>query len=339
VTKRDLLRGASLVAGVVVAVVLMVLPHRFEAIEVGLINQAAAFVIVIAGLNLLTGFGGLISIGHGAFVGTGAYAAAWALNQGWSWPLSVFFAMAFSFALGFLVGIPALRIKGIYLALVTLAIAIVFPKLVVRLGAFTGGSGGKRVAAKFRAPSWTGIEQDYVWQYYVIVVIAVLALFFAHNMVHSRMGRAVQAMAENETAAAISGVNIWQTKTTLFGISAAYAGLGGSMLVIRLPFVSVESFDVFFSIQLYTAMVVGGLATILGAIPAGIIIVFLPEVLAHLDIPVGTGVVYGASLVLLTFLSPSGLVGGVAKLISRLVGPIEPPRPKLEPEDAPAAPS
>ena len=185
----------------VVGGVLLWLPQYYPRFRVeGQFNVIITYAIAALGLNLLTGYNGQISIGHGAFFGVGAYTTAILVaDHGWSHFATLPAAAILAFGLGVLVGLPALRIQGLYLALVTLALATVFPLVITRFTSVTGGTQGMRVP-RFRAPSWTGLTDDQ-WKYYVLLAFAVIAFVLVRNLVKSRVGRAIIAIRDNETAA------------------------------------------------------------------------------------------------------------------------------------------
>jgi len=205
--------------------------------------------IAALGLNLLTGYNGQISVGHGAFFGAGAYTTAILVaDHGWPHFATLGVAAVIAFALGVLVGLPALRIKGLYLALVTLALATVFPLVITRFSSVTGGTQGKRVP-RFRAPAWTGLADDQ-WKYYVLLAFAVVSFVLVRNLIKSRVGRALIATRDNETAAEVLGVNLSVYKVVTFGVSAMLAGIAGSLSVFNDPFVNAEKYNLSLSITL-----------------------------------------------------------------------------------------
>jgi len=299
--------GARVALVAVVALVAWYIPRYYEPFRVEQFSRVLVFAIAVLGLNLLTGFGGQISLGHSAFFGVGAYTTAILVAEhGWPHLATVAVAAVASFVVGLLCGIPALRIKGLYLALVTLALATVFPLLLRRFDTVTGGSQGKRVP-KFSAPGWTGLANDQ-YRYWVTVAVAVAVFVLVRNLVHSRVGRALIAMRDNETAAEVIGVHLAVYKTATFGLSAAIAGVAGSLFAINESFIDSASFTVQRSITFLAAMVIGGAATIVGPVFGALFVELAPEVLSDQNRELSQ-VLYGALLIVLMFVMPGGVVG------------------------------
>ncbi len=322
--------------------------------------HSIAWMVAVLGLNLLIGFNGQISLGHSFFVGVGAYlSGVLVVSYGWSFPLTFVAVVPVCFLLGMVVGIPALRIKGLYLALVTLVLATIFPTL-VRLDAWsdkTGGSNGLNASVPHEPPGWlplSGIAEvlqaipliggifgsdglnergeERVWLYIVLVAIASLMFVIARNVLRSRPGRAFVAIRDNETGAAVSGINLPITKTLAFGLSAAYAGVAGVMYTFAIGALAPDVFGINLAIFFIVGLVIGGVATLSGAVIGGLAIIFIPhfssqwasqtESLGPLDVtgdrPYGQ-VLLGAFLILVTFVLPGGVVAGMRKLRARLV--------------------
>jgi branched-chain amino acid transport system permease protein len=211
-------------------------------------------------------------------------------------------------------GTPGLRIKGLYLALVTLAIATLFPFVITRFSDVTGGSTGKSIP-DFDAPEWSGLANDQ-WVYYVLLAFAVPVFVLMRNLIKSRPGRAIIAIRDNETAAEVVGVNVSVYKVTVFGVSSAVAGLAGSLSMIvgsgRVD-LGRDGSVVLESIQFLAAMVIGGAATIMGPILGAAFVVFIPEFASDVN-PQLSQVIYGALLILLMLVLPSGFMGGIHRL-------------------------
>jgi branched-chain amino acid transport system permease protein len=326
-------------AVVVLGTILLILPQQYQAFRVNQFNLVITYAIAALGLNLLTGYNGQISVGHGAFYGVGAYTTV-ILVADYDWPYFATIAAAavLTFLLGMLVGLPALRIQGLYLALVTLALATVFPQAIVRFSDFTGGAQGKRIprSQEFRAPDWTGMANDQ-WRYYVLLAFAVVAFVLVRNLVRSRAGRAIISIRDNETAAAALGVNTSAYKVAVFGVSAMLAGVAGSLSTFYNPFVSSGQFTITLSIFLLVAVVVGGAATITGPAIGAFLVVFIPIWLHDFDAPAELSpIVFGVSLILLIMVAPGGVLGLVRRLNAwvkrRTARPTEkpPPAPSAE---------
>jgi branched-chain amino acid transport system permease protein len=300
----------KVVVGALLLALLLYLPQYFKPFQVGLFNKVFALALAAVGLNLLTGYGGLISLGHGAFFGIGAYTTA-VLVADHDWPhfATLGAAALLCFVVGALVGLPALRIKGLYLALVTLALATLFPELIKRFSDITGGTQGKTVPLpkRFRAPEWTGLADDQ-WKYYVFLAILVVAMVLVRNLVRSRVGRALIATRDNETAAEAMGVNLAAYRIITFGISAMLAGIGGCLWVWNSSSIDSGQVGIDLSINLLVAVVIGGAATIVGPALGTYLLVFIPQWLPQ-ERPELSPVLFGLSLILLMRVAPGGILG------------------------------
>lgn len=318
------------------------------------INDVIAYAVAILGLNLVIGYSGQLSLGQSAFVGLGAYTTIILVaDHHWSYLSTLPVSAALCFLVGLVVGLPALRIRGLYLAIVTLAVAYVFPTLVLKFESITGGPNGKkpdRGQAEMVPPSWMPFADDGriaepLWIYCILVVVATALFLLARNFIKSRPGRALIAVRDNQTSASISGVNLALYKTMAFGVSAAYGGLAGSLLMINRPFASDVQFGLNLAIFLVVGLVAGGAGTISGAIPGALVYVFIPYFVAEwtLDqtgMPPGlkqatkplfdwlenrqggdaiSGVFFGLGLLALVFLLPGGFVSGMRKLRARII--------------------
>ena len=302
---------AKLAVLAVVGAALLYLPYYYEAVEVERFTKTIVFAMAILGLTLLTGFSGQISLGHGAFFGIGAYATAILVaDHGWPHLLTVVAAAVVCFVAGVVAGLPALRIRGLYLALTTLALATVFPTLIQRFKSVTGGTQGKSVPV-YESP-FDGLAHDQ-WAYYLALAFAVAAFLLVRNLVSSRVGRALIAVRDNEVAAEVVGVDIARYKIVTFGLSAMIAGVAGSLsiLVQPFPYIDARSFTIALSIQFLVGMVIGGAASIVGPVIGAIFIerapTFITDTLGF-DASL-TNVVYGVALILLMFVAPGGVVG------------------------------
>jgi branched-chain amino acid transport system permease protein len=340
-TPRRIVLGAILL--VLIALVLY-LPFYFVEFRTAQFTSVIAISIAVLGLGLLTGFNGQISVGHGAFFGTGAYTTAiLTADHGWNHLATIPVAMLACFALGLLCGFPALRISGVYLALVTLALATLFPLILQKYSDLTGGSGGIRVP-HFDPPAWaadTFTEDQYA--YYLILTFAVVTFFLVRNLIRSRVGRAIIAIRDGEIAAEVLGVNLARYKVLTFGISAMLAGLGGSLFVTNtavLSRVDPGQYTISRSIEFLAALVIGGAASILGPVLGSLFIVFVPEWSSDINAELSR-VIFGGVLIVLMLLLPSGFIGGLRRLeaaLLRMTGrDIQWRRPKgdSEPEEPP----
>ena len=346
---------------VVAAVVAVAIPQLVGESEVNRLGEVMYIAVAALGLALLTGFNGQISLGHGAFLGMGAYITMiLTVDYNVSYAMAGVIAVVFTFVVGLVVGLPALRITGIYLALVTLALATLFPQIVVRLGDITGATVGRGLLprenygqwdvlqeegrrgflfeAGFRAPDWTGLADDQ-WRYYVFLVIAVIVFLLVHNLVHSRVGRALVAIRDNETAAEVAGVPVSTYKVVTFGISASIAAIGGWMFAVLNNQVSPTSFTIALSITLLVAAVLGGANSIIGPVIGAFVIVYLREAVPA-ESQRFTQVVFGLVLILVMLVAPGGIIGVYRTVAARIAWsrptrstdtPPSPPEPLAEP--------
>ena len=318
-------RFAPLAAFLALAVVVLVLPSFVSAFRAQQFAYVAIYLIAIIGLNILTGYTGQISLGHGAFMAIGGYTTAilmadHGVKDIWTIPV----AALVTGVVGFLFGIPALRLSGLYLALATFAIAVSMPAVIKRFEGFTGGGGGINL---FGLPELTAsltpvevLGQDLVfndWLYYLCWTIALVGYVIAWLFLGGRTGLALRAVRDSETAAQSSGVSLPRYKTLAFGVSAAYAGVAGSLFAIATTFVNPDTFPVALSILLLVGVVVGGLGSLVGLIAGAIFIQFLPIWSQEVSkSPGAPSVVSGLILIALMFVLPMGVAGLVARLKS-----------------------
>jgi branched-chain amino acid transport system permease protein len=298
---------ARLLGWGLLAVVVIALPFMTSSFRVGQFTQVIVYAIAILGLNLLVGYSGQISLGHGAFFALGAYSCAILITEA-SFPhlVAVLPAAVIAFVAGLLFGIPTLRLRGLYLALVTLALAVATPPLIKRFDGLTGGSQGINVAQP-QAPGGLGLAQDQ-FLYFLTLAIAVVAFLLVASLLRSRVGRALVSIRDSEIVAKSMGINLSTYKTLTFASSAGLAGLAGALYVFAVGFVSPESFTLVLSISLLAAVVVGGLATVLGAVLGALFIVFVPEYASDIN-DAAPGVIYGAVLILFMIFLPHGAMG------------------------------
>jgi branched-chain amino acid transport system permease protein len=311
-------------------------------------TQVLCYAIAIMSLDLVIGFSGQISLGHSAFVGLGAYTTIILVaDYDWNYLATIPIAFALTFVVGVVVGLPALRIRGLYLAVVTLAVATVFPTLVIKYESMTGGPNGKQSSDRFLPPDWTPWDPrsrfgPLAWHYFVILAFGIVLFILVRNMVKSRVGRAIIAQRDNQTSAATSGINLAAVKTLTFGVSAAVAGVAGSLLMIETPQATDTKFGLQLAIFLVVALVIGGVATLWGAIPGALAFVFIPyyarqwaDNFGFLEGRPGAGAIsevfYGALLLVFIFVLPGGVMDGVRRIKARIVKVI--PNPSWLPED------
>jgi len=270
---------------------------------------ATSLAIAMLGLNMLTGYNGQISLGHGVFMGLGAYTGAILVrDQGMSYPLVIVVAFVVCFIFGGLVGLPALRLPGTSLALITLALALAFPQVLKKYDSISGGVQGISTPPdrQFNSP-WESLTNDQ-FRYLFCVGIAILLFWLAWNIVRGRWGLAMMSVRDNPVSAASMGVSLASTKVVTFAISAGYAGVGGALSGILVGYISPESITLAISIALLTGIVVGGLGTIAGAVIGGVFVQFLPYYSNEIS-QAAPGVVYGVIIILIMILAPGGIIG------------------------------
>jgi branched-chain amino acid transport system permease protein len=299
----------ALVALLVVAGLLCALPFVLSDYNVSLVAQVGIFFIAVLGLNILTGYTGQISIGHGAFMAIGGYTTA-VMSRDHHTNLVVTMLMAFAicFVVGLIVGIPALRLSGVYLALVTFALAVSIPQIPLQYSTFLGGSGGVQSAQTV----------SNLWIYVVAWTASGILFVLAWLLLRGRIGRAFRAVRDSEIAAVASGVELPVYKTLAFGISAAYAGVAGSLFVLATNgFAQPSEFDVFLSLQLLIGAAIAGLGSLWGILAGAAFVGLLPQI--STSVPVigadhGRDVVFGAAVILVMLLLPDGFAGLLARL-------------------------
>jgi branched-chain amino acid transport system permease protein len=301
------------------AVVAVGIPFMFGSFRVGQFTLALAFAVAVLGLNLLVGYSGQISLGHGAFFALGAYVSAILIaKEGFPHLLTIPIAAAICFAAGLLLGLPALRLRGLYLALVTLAVAIAVPQLIKRFEGLTEGTQGINVVRP-STPGWVPLADDQ-FLYFLTLLLALPMFVLAANLVRGRVGRALIAIRENEIAAKAMGVNLATFKAGTFAVAAMYAGFGGALYTFSIGFVAPESFTLTLSFAFLAAIVVGGLATITGAIFGALFIEFVPVYASDVNEALA-GVIYGAVLIAFMYALRDGIVGLGKRLLRRAARP------------------
>lgn len=302
--------------GVALAAVLAFVCTDYRLFQLTLL---VAYAIAILGLNIVTGFNGQISLGHGAFYAIGAYVTAILMDKYdvpyWATlpPSAVVCGVV-----GFLIGLPALRLAGLYLALTTFALAVAIPQVLKHpaLEHWTGGVQGI-VIAKPTPPFGLPLSEDQ-WLYLFSLAVAVAVFVLTRNLLRGRMGRAMVAIREQPLAAEAMGIDIALLKTATFAISALVTGIAGSLGAIAIQFVAPDSFTVFLSIFLFVGLVVGGVASISGAVAGAAFIVFIPNVADQVS-KAAPGAVYGVLLIALLYLMPAGVAGFLRRIGARVL--------------------
>jgi len=295
----------------VALLVLAVPPFFLNSIELNRLSRLIVLAIAVLGVNLLTGYTGLVSLGHGVFVGIGAFSVAKFIDLGIPTWIALVCATVFTGLTGLLVGLPALRIRGVHLAIVTFGLAVAFGPVARRLGPLTGGSTGLTVDnSGFTAPG--GFVADHVWRYAMSIVIVGGWLLLARNLVSSRPGRAIRAVRDHEVASASFGINLTRTKAGALAISAAMAGSAGALQALINPFISFGQFDAFLSLRLYAAAVLGGLGTLIGSVFGVVALIVVPAVNDLIGLVENDAIVFGIGLLAISLLAPRGIAGLLA---------------------------
>jgi branched-chain amino acid transport system permease protein len=293
------------------------------------LSLMVVYAIAVLGLILLTGFNGQISLGHGAFFAVGAYTAAILIDQaGWPFWATLPAAALMCFIVGYLFGLPALRLEGHYLALATFALAVAVPQILKyrHIEPLTHGVMGINVF-KSDPPFGLPLSTDQ-WMFLVVVALAALMFWIARNLLDSRTGRALIAIRDHPMAASTMGVNVAQYKAVMFGVSALYTGLAGALHGIIFEFVSPDSFRFELSIAILVGAVVGGIASLWGAVIGGIFVQVIEKYAdavtkaisstVHLPLELEPWLIYGIALIILMYTMPMGIAGGLVALWRRM---------------------
>lgn len=315
------------------------LPDLVSDYRLFLVSTMIIAAIAVLGLNLLTGFNGQISLGHGAFYAVGAYTAAILMDQlrvpYWA---TVPAAAIVCFIVGYLFGLPALKLEGHYLALATFALALAVPQILKYkwLEGLTGGVQGI-VLDKPEVPFGLPLTEDQ-WLYYYCLVVMVVLYWAAANILNSRSGRAMMAIRDYAIAADTMGIDTALYKTVTFGISAAYTGIAGALSASAIAFVAPDSFNIFLSIKFLIGLVVGGIGSLAGSVVGGIFYVLVDNSAQALStfakndlglqFDLSAYTVFGILLIVLIYLMPVGIVGGVYYLVQSLRSSLRGPQAK-----------
>jgi branched-chain amino acid transport system permease protein len=302
-------RAPGLTSLVAVGALLAVLPFVLSPYHVGLAAEVGIFFVAILGLNILTGYTGQISIGHGAFMAIGGYTTAiMSRDHHTNLVLTMVLAFAICFVFGLIVGLPALRLSGVYLALATFALAVSVPQLPLQWSTFLGGRDGVQTVRTV----------SHAWLYGAAWTASAILFALAWLVLRGRTGRAFRAVRDSEIAATASGVELPVYKTLAFGISAAYAGVAGSLFVLATNgFAQPSEFGVVLSLELLIGAAVAGLGSLWGILAGAAFVGLLPSVSS--SVPVigsdhGRDVVFGLMVVLVMLVLPDGFAGLLARL-------------------------
>jgi len=308
----------------ITAVIVVVLSIKLNAFRDYQIAEIATYVTAVAGLTVLTGLSGQISLGHGAFMAIGAYTTALLLaHLGWPFIVVLVLSGVVTALAGAVVGVAAARLYGPYLAGATLMLGVALPSIAYAYPGTFGGDQG--LTAVFSTPSFLGASFPLQrWQAWVAALTALVTLVLLANLSRSRIGRNWRAVRDDEVAAALSGVNVAAFRLLAFVVSAFCAGLGGSLLAVTTSLVAPGAYTVTLSITLLTAAVIGGLGTLPGAIWGALVIVLVQTYITDVasshglsptvsaNIPVAA---YGLLLILIMLAFPQGLQGAIGRLL------------------------
>ncbi|MFI6313996.1 branched-chain amino acid ABC transporter permease [Nocardia fusca] len=285
-------------------------------------SMVLVYIVVGLGLNLLTGNTGQISLGHGFFFALGAYLSAVLVeNHGVPYLLLIPIAFAVGYVVGYLFGLPALRLHGLRLALATLGLALVTPAVIKRFEHVTDGQAGINIFGA-EAPEFTGLARDQ-WVYYLCLVVALVAYLVVRRLATGRIGRSLIAIRDYEAVATTLGVPATRTKTTIFAFSAALAGVSGVLYSFVVQYVGPEAFGLPLAIAFITMIVVGGLGTVPGVVFGAFFVVYVPQWTADIN-QSAAGITYGVALILFIFVLPYGVISlvrqGFGPVVARIPG-------------------
>jgi branched-chain amino acid transport system permease protein len=309
-----------LVAPAIALAVAGALPFFLGNYHVFQLTLVLVYAIALLGLNILTGFNGQISLGHGAFYAIGAYTAAILMDKaGMPYWATIPIAGVVCGVAGFLFGLPALRLEGLYLALATFALGVAMPQILKHksIEEWTGGVQGI-VIVKPDPPAWISLNQDQ-WLYFFTLAWLLVLFVAGWNLLRGRIGRAMIAIRDQPIAAQAMGVNTAMVKSMTFGVSALYTGVAGALGAIAIQFVAPDSFTIFLSITLVVGVVVGGLASISGAIYGAIFIQFVPNIADKIS-KAAPWAIYGVILIAFMYVMPTGVAGFVRLVRAKWFG-------------------
>jgi branched-chain amino acid transport system permease protein len=305
-------RAARVVGLLAVLAVACVLPFVLTNFRLFQFTQVYVYAIAILGLNMLTGYNGQFSLGHGAFYAIGAYVSAimmdqWSIHYGWTIPVAGLLCLV----IGFLFGLPALRLEGLYLALATFSLALAVPQILKYFEHWTGGSQGI-VLTKPNAPFGLKLNPDQ-WLYFMTLGVLVALFWLGANLLRGRVGRAIVAIRDHHIAAEAMGVNTSLYKSLTFGVSAAYTGVAGALSASVIAYVAPDSFNVFLSITLLIGSVIGGMASISGAVFGALFIQFVPNWAQDIS-KAAPWAIFGVFLIVFMYVMPFGIAGALRLL-------------------------
>lgn len=331
--------------GYALAIAVLV-PYVLQPFRIGQMNRAFVFVVAVLAVNLVVGFNGMLALGHSAFMGIGAFVSATMVqDELWDYWMVIPLVLFVGFAVGVVVGLPALRVKGLYLALITIAQAAVFPSLLkideLGIAERTGGPNGRKVdevvdrqldgvSSWFEwLPGVDGVRGSAAYRYWILLLITALALALVRNIIRSRPGRAVVAIRDSEAGAAVYGVNLPMYKTVNFALSASLGSLAGLMWCLDKGFVAEQDFTFILAIDLIIGLVIGGVGALQGSVFGGLFVVWVRDLTKRITIPLGfyeldgggplSAAIFGLILILFTFFAPGGIASMVAAVQKRII--------------------
>ncbi len=301
----------------VALIILLLAPLFLGKYTIFLLSLLAVYALVSLGLNLLMGYTGQIAAGHAGFLALGAYSTA-IIGENLQWlpcPAILLLAGLFTGIIGFLLGIPILRLKGFYVAMATLAFGVVVSEVILQWSSLTGGDDGFSVPTAQIAGF--ALDSD-AKLYYLIIPVTVVMTILAKNLVNGYIGRAFIALRESEIAAQTIGIDLARYKTIAFAISAFYTGVAGGLFAYLITFLSPDAFTIEFSMDFIAMIVIGGMGSILGSIIGAVILTGMQQVLAGLlDLQI---LIFGLSLIVFMLFMPRGISGMIYDLKAKFVG-------------------
>lgn len=293
---------------IIFLLILIILPivFNFNRSFMTLLNMAGIYVVIAIGYNILLGYAGQISLGHAAFVGIGAYVTAiLSTKLNLSFILILLMVVIISGILGLILGLPALRLHGNYLAIATLGFGVALSHIFMEWEGVTGGFSGIK---GINPPSIFGYQlKTRLAMYYFILFFIVIAIIFAKNLIKTKTGRALMAIRDSEYAAMSLGVDIAKYKTIAFCISAIYAGVAGFLYAYLFRQVYPNTFDVGMSLNILAMIVIGGIASIEGSVVGALFITLVPEALKNIKIQNASFILTGLLLIICVMYFPYGL--------------------------------
>jgi branched-chain amino acid transport system permease protein len=322
-------RRGAVPAAFGLVVVASVLPFVLSDYRVFQLTLVITNAIALVGLNLLTGYGGQLSLGHGAFYAIGSYTAAILIEHFQVAPwLTVPCAGAVCLAAGVLFGLPAARLENLYLALATFALGVTLPQILKykHIESWTGGVQGITLT-KPSAPSGLPLTPDQ-FLYFLSLAVLIVVLAGVWNLLRGHVGRAIVAIRDRPIAAAAMGIDVARYKALTFGVSAMCTGIAGALAAMAVQFVGPDSFSFFLSLSLLVGIVVGGLSTLSGAVYGALFIQFVPSVASDFS-KAAPLAIYGVLLIAVVYVMPSGIAGAIGEIGRRMTAKRRSPLPNI----------